>query len=92
MAQGGAVGSRRIPARKGFSALAIAGSSSLTLIAMGEGYHEAAPDYQRAITLWQRFAGVLFKVDTGTPEGFTHSDHCWNHVMNFNRNGELENC
>jgi hypothetical protein len=40
MAQGGAVGSRRIPARNGFSALAIAGSSSLTLIAMGKGYHE----------------------------------------------------
>jgi len=46
MAQGGAVGSRRIPARNGFSALAIAGSSSLTLIAIGKGYHEAAPDNQ----------------------------------------------
>jgi hypothetical protein len=46
MAQGGAVGSRRIPARNGFSALAIAGSSSLTLIAMRKGYHEAAPDNQ----------------------------------------------
>ena len=46
MAQGGAVGSRRIPARNGFSALAIAGSSSLTLIAMRKGYHDAAPDNQ----------------------------------------------
>jgi len=46
MAQGGAVGSRRIPARKGFSTLAIAGSSSLTLIAMRTGYHEAMPDNQ----------------------------------------------
>jgi hypothetical protein len=43
MAQGGAVGSRRIPARNGFSALAIAGSSSLTLVAMGKGYHEPPP-------------------------------------------------
>jgi len=60
MAQGGAVGSRRIPARKGFSTLAIAGSSSLTLIAMRTGYHEAmldnqsigkAPELSRYLTL-----------------------------------------
>ncbi|MGH9871959.1 MAG: hypothetical protein ACRD9S_05765 [Pyrinomonadaceae bacterium] len=44
MAHGGAVGSRRIPARNGFSSLAIAGgeTSSLTLVTMGKGYHEAA--------------------------------------------------
>jgi hypothetical protein len=46
MAQGGAVGSRRIPARRGFSALAIAGGSSLTSVAMGKGYHEVPPDNQ----------------------------------------------
>jgi len=62
MAQGGAVGSRRIPARKGFSALAIAGSSSLTLIAMGRGYHEAAPDYQSAITHCQTPKGIVLRL------------------------------
>jgi hypothetical protein len=42
MAHGGAVGWIRIPARKGFSPLAIAGSenSSLTLVAIRKGYHE----------------------------------------------------
>jgi len=45
MAQGGAVGSRRIPARKGFSSVAIAGVgiSSLTLVTMRKGYHEGVP-------------------------------------------------
>jgi len=83
MAQGGAVGSRRIPARKGFSALAIAGSSSLTLIAMGKGYHEAAPDYQRAITHWQAPQWIVLSLNPNAGAFLCALTHRRNHPDEF---------